>query len=169
MGIIIIIILLAVIAHLLFMNLGQKSVLKVQQLEQEKAVQYGKQDTETIKRVLEDYFLSLKATDMLKLGVAEDLQGEGRTLLCYLLRKVERQNTEKIGNDFKEELKFILQKNDIFINTWRTKKHAGANYTTEYLKFYNNNNCGLIINVLTDDKFSNPPSHGITVSLLEIY
>lgn len=166
MGTIIIIILLAIIVHLLLMNLGKKTVSKVQQIEQEKAIQHGKQETKFIKKVLEDYFLSLKATDLLKVGLDKDLEGGEEALLCYLIRKVTKNSTAKVENDFKEELKFVLEKNNIFINTWQTKKHTGGNYTTEYLKFYDNNNCGLVITVLTDDKFSNPPSHGITVSLL---
>lgn len=166
MGTIIIIILLAIIVHLLLMNLGKKTVSKVQQIEQEKAIQHGKQETKFIKEVLEDYFLSLKATDLLKAGLDKELESGEEALLCYLIRKVTKNSTAKVGNDFKEELKFVLEKNNIFINTWQTKKHTGGNYTTEYLKFYDNNNCGLVITVLTDDKFSNPPSHGITVSLL---
>ena len=150
------IIIIVVVALYLF-NVFAKA--RVEKQEKEKANNYLPVTAEKIKNSLMIYFLTKNSKNMTEL-LKDDI--------TILAETYTIQNNDNATNTFlfiKNDLKHELEESYIYLNTIKVKREITANSITEYMEFYNNDDCLLMITTMSNDRYLKG-QHTIIISLL---
>lgn len=150
------IIIIAVAALYLF-NVFAKA--RVEKQEKERANNHLPATTEKIKNSLMIYFLTKNSKNMTEL-LKDDI--------TILAETYTIQNNDNATNTFlfiKNDLKHELEESYIYLNTIKVKREITANSITEYMEFYNNDDCLLMITTMSNDRYLKG-QHTIIISLL---